>query len=1156
MDNLSALLSGFASAFTQDNRLFSLHFAQSWLDSELLPHTLSGREYISEPFRFDVECLSSSCDLALKDLMGQGVDIAIHRDGDDRVLAGIVTSARQTGSDGGFARYGLTVEPAFAVLKLHRNSRVFQGKSVEEIVGLVLDEHIASNPAFARYFRHRAQLTQATPARSYCQQYRESDFAFITRLLREEGISYYFDFDGDIGLHTLALFDSGTELPVAQQGDIRFHRADATEDADSLTRWSSQRTFQSGTTQLSSFDYKRMSSWTGESEAGLDHGEAGSRLIASLEDYDAPGLYYGSDSEAMNRYATLRQQAKDLSAKQFHGGGVVRGLAAGQWFTLHDHPAHADDAIADRQFVVLSQRIEARNNLPGDFDNHPVAAPSGRSALTLTEAGYRNDFTAVRKAIPIVPSFADTDLHQSHAKPVARGTQTATVVGPAGEEIYCDSIGRIKIQFHWTRPQDHDRGKHGASAERNDFSSCWVRVLMPAAGAGFGHQFIPRIGQEVLVDFIEGDIDRPVVVRALYNGRHATPHFGDAGSMPANKTLSGIRTREHKSHRHNELIFDDTTSQLRVTFATDHGKTQLNQGYLIHPRSEGNGTPRGEGFELRTDNAGAIRAAQGLLLITEPRSGASGHQLDRTAPLAQLQAAQHLAKQLGDTAGQQHANTFDPQPPLDADPLASRKPHLLLHGHGGTAAATPRSTAIAAGKDLHLVSQRDTHLAAGRHWLHHTGESISLFVANLENKMREAFKLIAAKGNILIQAQKSDVELTADKKITITVGKENLTASAGKEFLLQSGGGYIRMSGGNVEIHCPGTLSMKAKSFVHEGGGSEGVAVPEVPRATMAWMQALTSMTEVPALASIDNPSPDKLRNVAENGANKAIRRTARKTVIAYARASAQTMPENQKAATLAAADRFERNIDAVERAKLCQNIYVKDKADDQLWPESLTLKQQGVEGFAAIGSPEGLKKYGLKPSDLSPSGSNFRAAIYEPDKAIFGDDAKPVLVFKGTENMEDWKNNLQQGLTGKSEHYQRATTIAEKLSDQNIAFEISGHSLGGGLGSAAAQVSGMDATTFNSAGLNKKTIPQDAISATANPETKINAYRLDGDILTYLQEDAFVIRRLMSPAIGKKITIPNEKHDASRLDRHGMDHVIPALEAQKTEDLNALASS
>lgn len=199
----SSLLAAFASSFTQDNRLFSLYFINDSLDTELLPHTLAGEEHISEPFQFTLECLSSNVDIELKLFIGQGVDIQIHRDDTDRVLSGIVTRAQQLSSDGGFVRYGLTVEPTLAILKLCKKSRAFHDKNVANIVGFILDEHIKANPVFAQCFRYRNNLTQNYSSRSYCPQCRESDFDFNSRLLREEGISYYFDFEhgGDqIGL--------------------------------------------------------------------------------------------------------------------------------------------------------------------------------------------------------------------------------------------------------------------------------------------------------------------------------------------------------------------------------------------------------------------------------------------------------------------------------------------------------------------------------------------------------------------------------------------------------------------------------------------------------------------------------------------------------------------------------------------------------------------------------------------------------------------------------------------------------------------------------------------------------------------------------------------------------------------------------------------
>ena len=356
MDALSSLLAVFASAFQQQNRQFSLHTTDTSLDGDLLPHTLVGNEQLSEPYRFQLECLCADVTLELKSLLGQGVDIVIHGPV-ERTLSGIITAAQQLGADGGFARYGLTVEPALSVLALSRNSRVFQDKSVVEIVGLLLDEHGATNPVFAQCFRHRQQLTQTYPTRSYCQQYRESDLAFIERLLREEGISYYFDFAhgaDQVGLHTLVLFDADAELAAAPQNQIRFHRADATEADDTLTQWQSSRQIRSGAVQLASFDYSGVYTQEGSGRSAIDHGEAGGGLSESLEDYDPQSLYYGADNSELARYAALRQQSQDLSAKTFTGSGVVRGIGPGQWFALMDHPIHDQDGESDRQFVVTA----------------------------------------------------------------------------------------------------------------------------------------------------------------------------------------------------------------------------------------------------------------------------------------------------------------------------------------------------------------------------------------------------------------------------------------------------------------------------------------------------------------------------------------------------------------------------------------------------------------------------------------------------------------------------------------------------------------------------------------------------------------------------------------------------------------------------------
>lgn len=870
----AALLSAFASAFTQDQRLFSAHFSDPSLDVVLLPHSVQGEEHVSAPYRLTLDCLSSDMHHELKSFLGLGIDIVIHREDGDRRLSGIVTSARQLGADGGFARYSLCIEPALATLRLRRNSRVFQDKSVIDIVGLILDEHIQNNPVFAQCFRHRDDTTQDYPPRSFCQQYRESDFAFIERLLREEGISYRFDFDhGDDepGLHTLALFDSGSSLPVAMHSAIRFHRADATESDDAITEWNARRTVRSGASSLASFDYKGVYTQQGAQPSAIDQGEAGSALAGNLEDFDPQALYYGSGNGELARYSLLRQQANDLQAKRFSGRGVVRGLGAGQSFALQQHPIHDEDAAADREFVVLSQRLIARNNLPQGFDALAIGNAPGSDEKE--HAGYWNDISAVRKTVPIVPAYS----HGDHARPTARGVQTATVVGPSGEETFTDELGRIKVQFHWARPQDHDSGVHGAGADRDDFSSCWIRVGYPSAGANWGHQFIPRIGQEVVVDFIEGDIDRPIVSAVVYNGQHAPPTFSGAGSLPANKTLSGIKSKEFGGGGYNEILFDDSTQEIRTKLSSEHGKTQLNQGFLIHPRSEGEGKPRGEGVELRTDNAGALRAAQGLLITTEPQPDAAGKQLDRQGALTQLDAAVALADQLGDTAKSAKANqpeTGRGNQTINGDSQSGsekksghlhhiknaaqnlerktntdrngasgsggdqsgQQPLLMLSGQNGIALTTPQSAAIATGTNLDQLALADSHQTTGRRWIGNAAESISLFVAGAQNKLKESFKLIAAKGNIQMQAQSADIEIDGDQSLTITACKETITASAQKEIRLTCAGAQIKLSGGNIDVIAPGNISLKGAKQPATGPTQMNPVMPVMPNSENSWV--------------------------------------------------------------------------------------------------------------------------------------------------------------------------------------------------------------------------------------------------------------------------------------------------------------------------------
>ena len=466
-----------------------------------------------------------------------------------------------------------------------------------------------------------------------------------------------------------------------------------------------------------------------------------------------------------------------------------------------------------------------------------------------------------KRGLPLTPDYA----HTEHARPTANGIQTAIVTGPAGEEVYTDEMGRVRIQFHWQRVSEHP--DFGANFDER--SSCWVRVAYPSAGAAWGSQYIPRIGQEVLVDFIENDIDRPIIIGVIHNGMQPNPYFSGVGKLPANRTLSGIKTKEHFGRQYGELLFDDTNKQVRAKLSSEHGKTQLNQGFLIHPREDGEGEARGEGAELRTDRHAAIRAAEGLLLSTEAKPEATGKQLDREKALAQLEAARasvqdiaeiaehqnvddmEIGPETRDAEGQQQGRTqkghldhmveavkaweagtnTDAESRTGTDEQPGKQGFLLFSSVDGIGLTTPREMILSSGGNLDTVSRRDTQQTTVRRWLHNAGKKISLFVIGVKDKVN--LRITTALGHAQLHAQSGDVEVAGDRNLRLYAGKKQALVAAREEVLIVTqGGAYIKLGGSDIQIHCPGTLSIKSASKTSSGPANLRVPMPDFPLAT------------------------------------------------------------------------------------------------------------------------------------------------------------------------------------------------------------------------------------------------------------------------------------------------------------------------------------
>ncbi|MBV7566019.1 type VI secretion system tip protein TssI/VgrG [Pseudomonas sp. PDM27] len=486
--DLAAMLS------PQNRRLFKFKNLAN-PEQQLLLESFKGTEGLSRAYNFELLLACQDSGVELKSMMGQHVVLEIELvDTTPRYLAGYLTRFASIGSDGGMARYTATLNPWFSMLKNRFDTRIFQGCTVEDVVTQVF----ALCTAFSR---HEFRLSKPLKHYTYITQYRESDFNFVQRLLEEEGMFYYFEHTAEG--HTMIICDDSTTLvPLPEQPQIRFHTASVTETADSITQWSGNRQLQSGKIAVQTFDYRQPSNRLPVAMKSLNkQGD-----VDEFEIYDFPGQYTHGTYDEGEALLRLRVEALELKGKSFHGASNCRAMKPGYTFELLQHYDHDQGPADERQFLLMSVESEGHNNY---LNGH--------------QASYYNTFSCVRKKIVFRPQLTTP-------RPTISGPQTAIIVGPPGEEIFTDELGRVKVQFHWDRKGEH-----------NDKSSCWVRVAQSGASGGFGSIQIPRVGDEVVVVFLDGNPDRPLVMGSLYNSQNTPPW-----SLPANKTQSGFLTRSMK----------------------------------------------------------------------------------------------------------------------------------------------------------------------------------------------------------------------------------------------------------------------------------------------------------------------------------------------------------------------------------------------------------------------------------------------------------------------------------------------------------------------------------------------------------------------------------------------------------------------------------
>ena len=472
-----------------------------------------GREAIGQPYRFDVELVSERPDLDLRSLLDRPAFLAVAPGGDG--IHGLIQRIAQGDSGQRLTRYGLSLVPRLAYLAQRSNQRIFQHLTAPQIIARVLEEHgILAGDG------HRFQLGASYPARDYCVQYAESDLHFVQRLCEEEGLHYHFRHSPEG--HVLVFGDDQTVFPrlapVAYQQD-----SGLVADQPVVKRFGVRLETRSSRVTRRDYDFE-------QPRLQLESAFA-SEFAPDLEDYGYPGRFTDrTRGRHLARRALERQRSDHRLAE---GASDQPTLRSGHFLELGEHPR------ADWNQLWLLGEVHHEGKQPQVLEESVTSEVTASDGFT---QGYRNRFAATPWDAPFRPPLA-------HPKPRLLGCQSAVVTGPPGEEIHCDEYGRVKVQFHWDR-----------EGQADDSTSCWLRVSSSWAGDRYGGIAIPRVGMEVLVSFLEGDPDQPLVSGCLYHKEHVVPY-----DLPANKTRSVFKTLSSPGGGgYNELRIEDRKGQEQI----------------------------------------------------------------------------------------------------------------------------------------------------------------------------------------------------------------------------------------------------------------------------------------------------------------------------------------------------------------------------------------------------------------------------------------------------------------------------------------------------------------------------------------------------------------------------------------------------------------
>lgn len=785
----------------QYHRLLTLSFPHDDAPHDvLLIQRFEGEESLSKDFAYRLEILSDDAWLDPGDFVGKRVTVSLLRDdGSHRHFNGYIFTFRHVGTDGGWVFYEARVGPWLHYLKFGQHNRLFLEQNLSEQSANVFRDY-GSLPKWSW------QVREDDPRMTMACQFDEDDYNYVHRRWEHAGYVYWYEHTADA--HRLIVSDPTRAVPAidGKVHEIRFRSAAGSQESDGIGSWSPLRRTTSTHAALAGFDFKAPTPT--HVQTGLGGPDVPSRR---LEWAAYAGAYGYRNMDQGYQIANRRMEEIGAALQGADARGNNRFVTPGRWFRLTDHygSALSRNRKDDEYLIVAVRHVASNNYLQGA--NQP--------------AEYRNEFSCVPKATPWRPGPGFNSVDTRIFAP-----QTATVVGHDGTSLHTDEYARVLIRFHWDR-----EGRY----------TTWVRVSSGWAGGGQGIVALPRIGSEVIVQWLDGNPDHPIITGRVVNANNPPPW-----KLPEQRALTGIRSRElngtdgnASSGRSNHLVFDDTADAIQAQLRSDHAASQLSLGKITRIEDWlGRKDARGEGFELRTDAVGALRSGKGMLISTEMRPLSKAHLSDVAEPASRLTEAMTLHGQLGRLAQQHEAQDGGKDQCEVADTLKIQldgilgagsgagggpgnfpeldEAHLLLAAAAGLAATTPGTAHVAGGRHVAMTAGETLSIATGKSLLASVSEKLSLFVH------RMGMKLIAASGKIQVQAQNGDLELLAKKVVEIISMTDWIQLTAKLGIRLTAGNSELEISAKGIVGRTPGVYEIHAGTHDTVGPASVPVRFP------------------------------------------------------------------------------------------------------------------------------------------------------------------------------------------------------------------------------------------------------------------------------------------------------------------------------------------